>query len=170
MIKLTITLYSIFSSKSLFFPTQLLLIIPVFELNVLFVFHQTWAINMQSILEFSQLIHDFLVNHNTVTPSVCNVSRCFGSWYESFTKRLTHFTVIYLLTIDRWFDSRAAVLVFVGMYVRHTNPIVNSINSNWNFASHIYDEFYFIYMYFLWYLNLFQSLKFEYIILNRLIE
>ena len=55
---------SIFSTSSLFFSTQLPLKIPVFQLNNLLLFHRTWAIDIQSILEFLQLIHDFLDNGN----------------------------------------------------------------------------------------------------------
>ena len=44
--------------------------IPAFELNVPFVFHRTRAIDVQLILKFLQLIHDFLASNSTVTPSV----------------------------------------------------------------------------------------------------
>ena len=61
----------IFSSKSLFFfSTQLLLKIPLFELNNCFLFHQTWAVDIRSIHEFLQLSHDLLESDNTITPSV----------------------------------------------------------------------------------------------------
>ena len=44
--------------------------IPVFELNDRFVFHQTCAVAIQSILEFLLLIHDLLISCNKVRSFV----------------------------------------------------------------------------------------------------
>ena len=45
--------------------------VPMFELNYCPVFHRTWAISIQSRLDFIQLISDCLTSKKTVTPSVC---------------------------------------------------------------------------------------------------
>ena len=60
----------IFWSKRLFFSTQLLLKIPVFDLNNRFVFYRTLAVVIQSKFKFLNLTHDFLASSNTVTSSV----------------------------------------------------------------------------------------------------
>ena len=52
------------------FPTQFLLKIPVFELNNRLVFHRTQAVDIQSIIDLLQLIHDFLISGNKVRSSV----------------------------------------------------------------------------------------------------
>ena len=56
--------------QELIFSTQFLLKIPVFELNNHLVFHWTWAVDMQSIIELLQLIHNFLTSGNKVRSSV----------------------------------------------------------------------------------------------------
>ena len=53
-----------------FFSTQFLLKMLAFELNNGFVFYGTLAVNMQSILEFLQLIHDCLASDNTIRSFV----------------------------------------------------------------------------------------------------
>ena len=40
-----------------FFSTQLLLKMPMFEFNNCFVFHRTWDVDVQSILEFLKFIY-----------------------------------------------------------------------------------------------------------------
>ena len=42
----------------------------MFEWNNRFVFPETWIVDMQSILEFLELIHDFLASSYTVRSSV----------------------------------------------------------------------------------------------------
>ena len=48
-----------------FFATQVLLRIPLFELNNRFVFHRTLAVHIQSKLEFLLFGYDFLTSNNT---------------------------------------------------------------------------------------------------------
>ena len=60
----------IFSNRSLFFSTQLHLKIPVFKFINLFLFHPTWAADVQARLDFLQLLYDFLASKNTFTSSV----------------------------------------------------------------------------------------------------
>ena len=58
---------SILTSRSFFFfLIQLLLKIPLIELSNRFVFHRSWAVGIQSIFKFLQLIHDFLANTNSI--------------------------------------------------------------------------------------------------------
>ena len=57
-------------SRFYFFSTALQLKIPAFKFNNRFVFHRTWVIYIQSILEFLDLIHDFLANGNIVRSSL----------------------------------------------------------------------------------------------------
>ena len=57
---------SIFSTRSSFFSTQLLLKTPMLELNNRLVFHRTWIVHIQSILEFLRLTDSFLVSDYTV--------------------------------------------------------------------------------------------------------
>ena len=113
----------IFSSRR--FSTKLLLKIPVFELNNRFVFHQTWAIDIQSMHEFLQLIRYFLPYGNTVKSSVYI------------------FPVISVRKVRSW-PSVSILLLRIGERVRfpcylgpcehnveHRNPIFCSINWNW---------------------------------------
>ena len=59
---LNINEFLIFSSRNLFFfSTQLQLKIPMFELNHRFVFNRILTVDIQSIIEFLQLVHDYLV-------------------------------------------------------------------------------------------------------------
>ena len=55
------------------FLTQLLLKIPVFDLNMLFVFHRTSAIDIQSEVEFLLPIHYFLASGKLIRLSVYTV-------------------------------------------------------------------------------------------------
>ena len=62
---------TIFSSRSLFFfSTELLLKIPVFQLNNRFIFHGAWAVDIQSIVELLQLTYDFLTSVKKVITFV----------------------------------------------------------------------------------------------------
>ena len=64
----------------IFFSTQFLLRIPIFELNIPFMHYRTIALDIQSLLEFLQLIHNFLPSNITLTPSVYMhfpLFRCF---------------------------------------------------------------------------------------------
>ena len=49
---------------------QLLLKIPMIQLNNRFEFHRFWALDIQSILEVLQITHDFLASGNKVRSSV----------------------------------------------------------------------------------------------------
>ena len=134
------------------FLTQLLLKIPVFELNIPFVFHRTWAIDIQSILEFLQLIYDFLASNNTVIPFVYVfpiVQVLSVKWWSN-----GYSTVPQALCCGwkRGFDSRVVVLAIVGLNVKLKSPVVSSINSSRNFAYHSSCSFDII----LWDLSLFK--------------
>ena len=116
------------------FSTQLHLKIPV-ELINHFDIHPTWATAMQSRLEFLQLMYDFLASKNTFTSSVCifSVVPFFGvnQWPNGYRSQLQSLCWRYHLA----FDSRAAVLVVVGMNVKHASAIVKfKIKSNKAFA------------------------------------
>ena len=54
------------SSQAGIFLTQLLLKIPMLELKNHFVLHWTWAVDIQLMLKFLQLIHDFQTNDTTI--------------------------------------------------------------------------------------------------------
>ena len=113
----------IFSSRSLFFSTQLSLKIPTFDLNNPFVFHQTGAVDMQSLLEFLQLIHDFLSSGNKVRCSIYVFLVAFITGVSSWPN-----CVCTLLQFRSWlkkseFDSHA-VPVVVGINVQCASPIV----------------------------------------------
>ena len=56
----------IFSIRGLFFTTEFLPKTPVFKLKNRFVFYQTWAVDIQTTLEFLQFIPDFLTLLNKV--------------------------------------------------------------------------------------------------------
>ena len=76
----------------------------VFELNNCFVFHQTWAIDVQSILEFEQLIHDFLDSDNIVRWrvyifSVLQKCTVFSYRSVSVTEQFAHSASVPLLRI-----------------------------------------------------------------------
>ena len=90
-----------FSVSALFFSTQLLLKIPVFELNNRFVFYRTCAVDIQSIVKISQSILYFLTSSDKVASSmntffaVPDRDRCIfeAEW-------LAHSTSVSLLSIE----------------------------------------------------------------------
>ena len=61
------------------FSTQLLLKIPAFELKNRFIFHQIWAADIELILGFLKVIHDFLACSSTVRSPVYIFPRFGGS-------------------------------------------------------------------------------------------
>ena len=137
--------YFTFSSRSYFFSTQLLLKIPVFDLNNPFVFRRIWAVDIQSILEISQLIHDFLASDNTIRLSI---------YYPLFRLAqglhghlVSAFWFSFSITDSReGIDSRAALLV-VDINVKHTNQIVCLIKSSFVYALLIIMVFYKVWIY-----------------------
>ena len=133
MILLNKWVYSIFSNRSLFFSAQLRLNIPVFELNNCFVFRQNWDI--QSILEFLQLIRDFLTSGIKVRSFVYKFS-LFR--IDVYLRGLMDSALCFDIAAE---DSRAhsipVVLVVLGINVKPTNQIVCIMY--WNFSWFIFD-------------------------------
>ena len=63
---------NLIQQKFIFFSTQLLLKVLLFELNKNhFVFNRTKTVDMQSIVGLLQIIHDFLISGDKVISSVC---------------------------------------------------------------------------------------------------
>ena len=57
-----------------------------FKLNKRFVFHRNWAVDLQSIIKLSHLIHDILTNSNKVRSSVyilLFILLCLHGWIVS---------------------------------------------------------------------------------------
>ena len=52
------------------YPQSRLLKIPVFKLKSLFVFHRAWTVIINMIVEFLQVIHEFLISDNKVWSSL----------------------------------------------------------------------------------------------------
>ena len=108
--------------------------IPVLQINIPFVFHRTRAVDVKLILKFLQLIYDFPASNNTTTLCVY-ISLVVPDLYVNPQPNCNR-TVLQALCWgkERRLDSRAAVLVDVGMNVKHPSLVLSSINSNRSFA------------------------------------
>ena len=108
-----------------FFSVQLLLNIPVFELNVPFAFHWTRTVDVHSIVEFLQLTSDFPASDSTIGSSVY-IFPTFS--YARHWASLAEWFIALWFSSPVWgqesgFDSRASQVV-VGFINSHFARII----------------------------------------------
>ena len=125
---------SIFSRRSLLFSTLFFLKIPLFELNNPFAFHRNWSVDIQSMLVFLQLTHDFLPSCKTAKPSVY----IFGLGLFRLRKCLCRDRALCFSPSAE--DRRAGSIIFHSWLVwpliqaNKSDCMFIKLSTNWNFA------------------------------------
>ena len=105
----------------------------MFKLINSYIFLQTLAIDIESIVELLKLIHDFLPVGTKIDRLSMYISRRFEWLCVFVAKWLEHSTSVSLWRIVERVQFPCSP-GNVGIIIKRTNPIVCSINSNLNFG------------------------------------